>query len=192
MRPIGRALGALLPLLPLLPIIALGLAPAAAAQSPAHLRLIDRLDRPADGYCVDILGVGRTLRLELPLFAHNCKPRLTPDSAIEMTPRGEIRFVALDLCVTAAGVNATILAGAALILRPCGDRAPFFEAERLQKFDLRADGALVLVGSELCVTVGDEASPTYSPADRWRTLFLARCASAPASRARWELASPPR
>ena len=45
-------------------------------NSQFHLRLLDRLDRPEDGYCVDILGTPGNLRIDVPLFAHNCKPRL--------------------------------------------------------------------------------------------------------------------
>ena len=40
-----------------------------------HLRLLDRLDRPEDGYCVDILGTPGNLRVDVPLFTHNCKPK---------------------------------------------------------------------------------------------------------------------
>jgi hypothetical protein len=43
------------------------------ANEPAHLRLAADLDRPEDGYCFDIPGAGQNLRVDLPLFAHNCK-----------------------------------------------------------------------------------------------------------------------
>jgi hypothetical protein len=36
-----------------------------------HVRLIDQLDWPNDGYCLDILGANATLRVDLPLFIHN-------------------------------------------------------------------------------------------------------------------------
>ena len=59
----------------LLPVVLLLFSIANAAnQELVHVRLIDRLDRPDDGYCLDILGTGDTLRLDLPLFSHNCKP----------------------------------------------------------------------------------------------------------------------
>ena len=41
-------------------------------NSQFHLRLLDRLDRPEDGYCIDILGTPGNLRIDVPLFAHNC------------------------------------------------------------------------------------------------------------------------
>ena len=55
-----------------------------------HLRLKDRLDRATDGYCLDILGVGQSLRVDVPMFAHNCKPRLTPDSKVRIRCNGRI------------------------------------------------------------------------------------------------------
>ena len=65
----------------------LGFSPAwsASRASPTHLRLLDRLDRPEDGYCVDIIGTPQNMRIDLPLFAHNCKPLLTSDSAVVFT-----------------------------------------------------------------------------------------------------------
>lgn len=164
-------------------------APAHAAE-PKHLRLVDRLDRPQDGYCFDILGTPGNMRTELPLFAHNCKPRLTPDSAVEMTARGRLRFVAVNLCVTAMGVNARALPGVPLLLRPCGRSQPFFDTRALQTFTLAKDGRLALRGTKLCVRVGTVSDRTYSAADRWRTLYLDSCARTPARLARWELVSP--
>lgn len=167
--------------------LALSAAPAAAEDGPAgHLRLIDRLDRPVDGYCLDVLGVGRAPRADLPIFAHNCKSRLTPDSAVALTAAGRIKFVALDLCVTAFGVNGATLPGAPILTRGCGARERFFDTAPLQAFSLRADGRVVLAGSDLCLAAGAEADETYSPNDRWRMLTVARCDAVPPARARWE------
>ena len=162
------------------------------AAEQKHLRLVDRLDRPSDGYCIDIPGTPGSMRLEVPLFAHNCKAGLTADSAVVFTAKGRVRFPAVDRCVTAAGVNSTILPNTALILRGCGRNAPFFETAALQSFELRANGHLVLKGSNLCLTVGAVSSRTYSPADRWRALYLTTCGSVPEKYARWELVDPPR
>ena len=164
----------------------------AHAAEQKHLRLIDRLDRPSDGYCIDIPGTPSSMRLEVPLFAHNCKAGLTPDSAVVFTAKGRIRFPAVARCVTAAGVNSTILPNTALILRGCGRNAPFFETAALQGFELRANGRLILKGSNLCLTVGKVSSRTYSPADRWRALYLATCGSVPEKYARWEFVVPPK
>lgn len=169
-----------------------GTASAASSATTTHLRLLDRLDRPEDGYCVDILGVGETLRLDVPLFAHNCKPRLTNDSAVVFTSDGRIRFPAVDRCITVAGVNSAALPGASILLRPCSESIAFFESSALQQFTLRNDGRLVLKGSDLCLTVGSQSATTYSPSDRWRTLFVDDCATAEPARSRWEFVVPRR
>lgn len=163
-------------------------APAIAQDEPqaGHLRLIDRLDRPDDGYCLDVLGVGELMRLEVPIFAHNCKPGLTPDSAVDITEEGRIRFTALNLCITAAGVNSRALPGVAVILRPCGHEAPFFESSALQAFDIAADGKVKLKGSKLCLAAGSISATTYSAQDRWRVLTVEDCDTVTAELARWE------
>lgn len=166
------------------------IASSAPSTTTAHLRLIDRLDRPEDGYCVDILGTGQTLRVDVPLFAHNCKPRLTSDSAVVFTSDGTIRFPAVDRCITVAGVNSGALPGASILLRTCNGSIPFFESSQLQRFTLRDDGRLTLTGSELCLTVGSQSATTYSPSDRWRTLFVDDCGTAEPARSRWEFVVP--
>ncbi len=156
-----------------------------------HLRLKDRLDRPVDGYCLDILGVGSNLRLDVPIFAHNCKPGLTPDSAVVLREDGMIEFPQVRLCITAAGVNGRALPGASIILRPCGQRAAFFESGPLQTFAFENDGRVRLDGSGLCLAVGDISDRTYSPNDRWRVLSVEACNSTPARYARWEFNTGP-
>ncbi len=162
----------------------------AADEALYHLRLVDRLDRPSDGYCVDILGVGDWLRVDLPLFAHNCKPALTVDSAVAMRDNGQILVPAVGRCITIAGVNSRALPGASVLLRPCDETGAFFETQALQRFELDRDGRLMLVGSDLCMAVGERSATTYSSADRWRALFVADCNSIDAARARWRLAAP--
>lgn len=164
---------------------------AAEGGEPSHLRLIDRLDRPSDGYCVDILGTPGNLRVDLPLFAHNCKRGLTSDSAVVLDPEGQVRFPAVNLCITVAGVNSGALPGAAVLLRPCGEATPFFETKALQRFTLGPEGQLTLADTALCLAVGTMSATTYSAADKWRALFVDACASVDASRARWEFVVPP-
>jgi len=158
----------------------------AATVELIHVRLKDRLDRPVDGYCFDILGTGRHLRLDLPLFAHNCKDGATPDSAVFYTGLGQFMFPAAKVCVTAFGVNDTVLPGTSVLLRPCGQRTPFFETSKLQKFEHMENGQLKLRGFELCLAVGNESSSTYSPSDRWRVLSLQSCTSTALSHSAWE------
>lgn len=160
------------------------------AAEPTHLRLIDDLDRPVDGYCIDVHGTPGSLRTDLPLFAHNCKSRLTVDSAVVFESTGPIQFIELGLCVTVAGVNSQALPGTAVILRKCGESTAFMETESLQQFNLRVDGKLELDQSGLCLTVGSRSAATYSSNDRWRSLFVDDCDTVDANRSRWEFSAP--
>ncbi len=162
----------------------------ASPDAQVHLRLVDRLDRPEDGYCIDIPGTPGNMRVDAPLFAHNCKQSLTADSAVVFTSEGYIQFPAVELCVTVAGVNSEALPGAATLLRRCNQSTAFFQTMRLQRFTHRDDGRLVLGDSNLCLTVGPQSAATYSPFDRWRALFVEDCASANPARSRWEFVVP--
>ncbi|MEM8957718.1 MAG: hypothetical protein AAGC86_07880 [Pseudomonadota bacterium] len=161
---------------------------AQGADGPTYLRLIDRLDRPADGYCLDVLGAGGTYRTDLPVNAHNCKPGTAPDGVVMLGADGTLRFPAFDACLTAFGVNRGALPGSAVLLRPCGATEPFLPTAELQRWDLDGDGRMMLEGSALRLAVGPQSARTFGARDRWRALFLADCATVPATRARWELA----
>ena len=162
----------------------------ASSSSQFHLRLLDRLDRPEDGYCVDILGTPRNLRVDVPLFAHNCKPFLTVDSAIIFTSTGFIKFPAVDRCLTVAGVNSSALPGASILLRKCNEILPFFETVELQRFTHHKDGSLSVLGSKLCLAVGRQSAATYSQYHRWRTLFVDDCATVEPALSQWEFIVP--
>jgi hypothetical protein len=159
-------------------------------EGAGHLRLLDNLDRPQDGYCLDIIGSGQHLRFDLPLIAHNCKPGLYADEAVKMEPNGFIRFPAFDKCATVVGLNSRALPGAAVVPRDCGERTPFLDTEGLQKFDHRKDGLIELSGTGLCLTVGYKSDSTFSPDHRWRPLFVESCEMAELSRSRWEFVTP--
>lgn len=161
-----------------------------ALKGAGHLRLVDNLDRPQDGYCLDIIGSGQHLRFDLPLIAHNCKPGLYADEAVIMEVNGYIRFPAFNKCATVIGLNARALPGAALMPRECGERIPFLDAENFQKFDLREDGLVELTGSGLCLIVGYESDSTFSPDHRWRPLFVESCELAEPARSRWKFIIP--
>lgn len=173
-----------------LPVMAQSTASPLALQPPGHLKLIDPLDRPEDGYCIDIVGSGQYIRFDMPLTAHNCKPGLYHDEAVVLEANGYIRFPAYNRCVTAAGLNGRALPGAALIPRGCGERSPFLDAERLQIFRLGDTGQVELEGSGLCLTVGHTSDSTFDSSHRWRALFLEECASADPARSRWRFSVP--
>lgn len=172
-------------------VCCLTLASTSLAADATHLRLIDSLDRPADGYCIDVPGTPGYLRTDLPLFAHNCKPTLSSDSAV-VYQSGLIRFVELQLCVTVAGINSQALPGTAVLLRRCGENSPFMETARLQRFVLTDDGALELADSGLCLAVGPASAATYSAADRWRPLYVDDCLRVAPARSRWAFVVPNR
>jgi len=160
--------------------------PAADQPVVGHLRLQDNLDRPQDGYCLDVVGSGQYIRFDLPLTAHNCKPGLYQDEAVAIDAESRIQFVAYGACATVAGLNGRALPGAAVVPRQCDEKTPFMDARPLQRFDFRADGLIELRGSGLCLTVGNESDWTFERTHRWRALFVARCASAVPALSRWK------
>lgn len=100
------------------------------------------------------------MRLDVPLFVHNCKPSLTSDSAVVFTSDGLIKFPAVERCMTVAGVNSGALPGASILLRKCNEWVPFFETSKLQRFTLLDDGRLTVSGTQLCLTVGPRSAAT--------------------------------
>ena len=159
----------------------------AAASELSHVRLKDRLDRPADGYCLDIVGTASNMMLDLPLFTHNCKSGPTADSSVAYTDSGQLLFPGAQVCITAFGVNNTVLPGTSVLLRRCDSRTGFFNTANLQKFDHLKNGQLQLRGYDLCLAVGEQSSHTFSASDRWRVLSLQSCAGIELPYSSWEM-----
>ena len=161
-------------------------ASAAAAQEAEgdYLRLADRLDRPQDGYCLDITGAGEWTQFHRPLIVHNCKtPRaIAADELVEWTAEGRIRFPAFDLCATAHGIFRRTISGAPVVLNRCGAEPD----EELQIFHHRADGKIALANSGLCLQAGKHSDRTWEKTHRWRTLALHPCEEAPVELSAWE------
>lgn len=161
------------------------------AQPQPYLALADRLDRPEDGYCIDVAGAGDWIDPTIPLSAHNCKgPGAYPDQAVRYdAASGQIRFYRLNVCMTALGRAGRTLPQMPLLVQPCVDpRAPVprpFAHAALQAFDFRSDGRLALRGTDLCVVAGARSDTTFSPLDRWRALLMAACADAPRALSVW-------
>lgn len=168
----------------------------AQAQSESsaqrYVQLVVRLDRPEDGYCIDIQGVGRSVRLDRPLTAHNCKPGAAPDGVIDHRSDGSLYFPAYDVCVTAMGVGSTLLPGGVLMARPCSESGPFSSPAGHKHFAFTEEGFLQVTGTGLCVVVGSKSAHTLSRSDRWRSLYLAECGSAAPEYSRWQLSEPRR
>lgn len=159
---------------------------ATQSDAPGHLKLKSRLDRPQDGYCLDIVGSGQYIRFDLPMTAHNCKPGLYQDEAVVIDAESRIRFPAYGACATVAGLNGRALPGAAVVPRGCDEKSPFMDAAALQRFKFRSDGLVELQGSGLCLTVGDQSDSTYDATHRWRPLFVARCDKVSPALSQWK------
>jgi len=163
------------------------------AQAKPYVMLKDRLDRPVDGYCIDIAGSGEWINVNVPLSAHNCKgPGIAPDQALDYDgATGQLRFPALNVCVTALGRAGRSLSQMPLIAQPCATEArpqpTPFASRSLQAFDFRADGRLELRGSGLCMVAGHQSDTTFSVHDRWRALLLLPCEGAPLALSQWTL-----
>lgn len=166
-------------------VIALFVSAGATAQTLQQVKLKDELDRPGEGYCIDILGVGPSARVDLPLVVHNCLTELNRTDRHAVFSDNRIAFPTFDLCVTAFGVVSP-LPGAPVLLRSCGTSESFLPADSLQKFVRTDVGRLELEGTGLCLTVGGEAARTFSRSDRWRTLTMERCSTAPLQLSVWE------
>lgn len=160
-------------------------------ETAVHMRLQDDLDRPQDGWCLDVVGSGRHIRFDMPLIAHNIKPGLYADEAVEFTDEGQIRFPAYPgYCVTVMGLNEFALPGAALMLKECGADIPFLNASKFQTFELLENGMVQLKGTDLVITVGDVSERTFDPTHRWRTLYMERRDKAELSRSAWKFVRP--
>lgn len=160
-------------------------------ETAMHMRLTDDLDRPQDGWCLDVVGSGPHIRFDMPLIAHNCKAGLFADEAVEFTELGQIRFPAYPgYCVTVMGLNQHALPGAALMLKGCGEEIPFLNAPKFQTFELLDNGMIRLKGSNLCITVGDESKETFDPTHAWRTLYMERCDDCEPARSTWKFVRP--
>ncbi|MEO1775237.1 MAG: hypothetical protein AAFS07_09820 [Pseudomonadota bacterium] len=168
----------------ILGLLAVALATGASAEPPPQMRLLDDLDFPGEGYCIDVVGVGMSARTDMPLVAHNCLPARGSVDRVVVMREGRLRFPAYDACVTAFGVVAP-LPGSAVVLQPCGGGDAFVPAAQLQLFERTPTGQLRLENSTLCLTVGADAARTLSATHRWRTLTMERCDTASPALSVW-------
>lgn len=159
-------------------------------SSGMHMRLIDDLDRPQDGWCLDVVGSGSHIRFDMPLIGHNCKLGLYADEAVIHRDDGTLFFPAYDACVTVMGLNEYVLPKASLMLKRCGHSIPFLNAEKFQKFDNITDDKMRVRGTELCIAMGDVSEKTFDPTHRWRTLYVDVCETLDNSRSQWTFIKP--
>ena len=148
--------------------------------SPTLVQLVDALDEP-EYYCIDVPGFGANLNLQSALMAHTCKPGADDELfAVDHPAPGNLSMPAYDLCLEAEGTDFP----ARLRLAACSESA-------LQRFNFDADSALVLSGTELCLTVSPgDGEPTGGPSHLRRDLLLLDCAQAEPALSRWALPGP--
>ncbi|MEM9277387.1 MAG: RICIN domain-containing protein [Pseudomonadota bacterium] len=158
---------------------------AAANQNNPQMRLLDDLDYPGEGYCIDVPGIGQTARIDLPLVMHNCLPDRNSLDRFALEFDGRIRMPAYEACITAFGVFSP-LPGVPVILRECGVTESFLRADKFQKFKRNAENQLRLDGTNLCLSAGPVSDKTYSANHRWRTLTLENCTDVPLSLSVWK------
>lgn len=160
------------------------------SEGSGYLMLQDRLDRPTDGYCLDVAGSGNQSRLDLPMNVHNCKvPGVYADERVTLRGDGTIRFEAYgeNACVTVLGLQGRSLPGAAVMIRGCGEQSPFLDTADLQQFTFHDSGQIELTGSGLCLVSGAESDVTYHPDHRWRTLSAQNCETAEPALSQWTM-----
>ena len=161
-----------------------------AQTQPYQIKLIDPLDRPQDGYCLDVAGSGRYIRADLPLIGHNCKPGLYADEAFIHKQDGTIYFPAFDLCATISGVNKYVLDYTSITLQECHKDTPFQNARFMQAFEYTKEKKLKHKNSNKCLEMGNESSVTYSPDHTWRTLYMKECSKTDIKRSTWYFNTP--
>jgi len=167
------------------------LATIAFAESvPHHIKLINKLDRQHDGYCLDVAGSGRYIRSDLPLIGHNCKPGLYADESFIFRDDGTIYFPTTESCVTISGVNTHVLDYTSLTLKECKRQTPFLNAEFMQEFEYTKDKKLKHKNSSKCLEMGEESSTTYSKEHTWRTLYMKECSKTDTKRSTWNFSRP--
>lgn len=160
-------------------------------EEGVHMRLVNNLDRPQDGWCIDAVGSGPHIRFDMPLIGHNCKPGLYADEAVSFKENGQITFPAYsDVCVTVMGLNQYALPGNVLMLKPCGKEMPFLNAPKFQHFEHLENGLVKLKDSDLCITLGDVSERTFDPTHAWRNLHVEKCSDVDVDRASWKFIKP--
>jgi len=163
---------------------------ASADEGHQYLQLVDRLDRPTDGYCFDVQGVVGHFRADKPLVAHNCKPGAAPDGLVQHTAENLLYFPAFNQCVTTMGTGTSVLRGTSLMIKPCIEKGIFASTASQKIFEFNGRKQLQMIGTSYCVVVGEESARTLSPVDRWRPLYMDHCTAVPLGRSQWQFVSP--
>ena len=158
------------------------------AETPVEVTLIDELDEPRAGYCLDTRG-GQNEGQILGLHAHSCRSylgRTHPDQIFDAdkVSDGIFELIELGLCMTAH----TPTVGSELTYESCTGVAA-------QKFIHGADGSISPAAApENCLTVADGPSREAgggNPRHRIRSAALQPCNAGEVNRQRWRLRDAP-
>lgn len=156
-------------------MLAVGLLLSSPALSNAQsglLRTTQALD-DVRGYCLDIAGVGATLRLDDALQAHTCKyGEPLDDQRFERAMDGAIKAPMYDRCLAPSALEA----GASLLVRRCDTSSP-------QRWSMAWGRISPVSRPDLCISVAEKSEPAgtnflLSPVYRHRNVGLEPCSDA--------------
>jgi len=158
------------------------------AETPVEVALIDELDEPRAGYCLDTRG-GQNQGEILALQSHSCRSyqgQLDGDQTFdaEKISEGIFELFELGLCMTAR----TPTVDSELTFEPC-------TGDVVQKFAYSTNGNIAPVAaSERCLTVSEgpvRLAGRVTPRHRARDIALQPCDAGRSNRQRWRLRGPP-
>ena len=155
------------------------------AETPVEVNLIDELDEPRAGYCLDTRGGRNQVGVPLGVQGHSCisyQGRFDEDQTFDADgiSEGIFELIELDVCMTAR--DHTV--GSELAFEPC-------DGGEAQRFEHDSNGRIVLTAApENCVTAGDGPSRPANggePRHRVRDVALELCDRGRDDRQRWQL-----
>jgi hypothetical protein len=158
------------------------------AETPVEVTLIDELDEPRAGYCLDTRGrlnQGEVLALQ----SHSCRSyqgQLDGDQTFDADKisEGTFELFELGLCMTAR----TPTVNSELTFEPC-------TGDAVQKFAYSTSGTITPVATpERCLTVVEgpvRSAGRVTPPHRARDITLQPCGAGRANRQLWQLRGPP-
>ncbi|HEY7446613.1 MAG TPA: alpha/beta hydrolase fold domain-containing protein [Vicinamibacterales bacterium] len=152
-------------------LLAIVIGPATAGADAGLLRTVHAIDE-ARGYCLDIAGVGATLRLDDPLQAHTCKygAELDDQRFEQVATESAIKASAYDRCLTASALEPA----GKLVLRNCAGLPS-------QQWTFASGRLSPKARTDLCASLAGERGEIagtpilITPVYRHRNVTLERC-----------------
>jgi len=157
------------------------------AETPVEVTLVDELDEPRAGYCLDTRGSQNDDEV-LGLQSHSCRSyrgAFAEDQTFDadLVPEGAFQIIELGVCMTARDLSA----GSELTFEPC-------DVSIAQRFEHAANGWIIpSTAPENCVTVSSgppRSAMGGSPPHKVRDVTLELCDADLQSRQSWQLREP--